>query len=59
MKFGETLPGLSAVSKCLEAQKKNLTEGAEREILISADPIFTHRYENAILKANGTLICKI
>ena len=31
----------------------------DRDIAINADPVFTHRYENAILKANGILICKI
>ena len=31
----------------------------EKDIPIDADPIFTHRYENAILKKNGILICKI
>ena len=31
----------------------------DRDIVINADPVFTHRYENAILKANGILICKI
>ena len=30
-----------------------------KDVPISADPIFTHRYENGILKANGILICKI
>ena len=33
--------------------------GTEKDIPIDADPIFTHRYENAILKKNGILICKI
>lgn len=31
----------------------------DQDIPISADPIFTHRYENAILKADGILICRI
>ena len=31
----------------------------EKDIPIQATPIFSHRYENAILKANGILICKI
>ena len=33
--------------------------GTEKDIPITADPIFTYRYENAILKANGILVCKI
>lgn len=31
----------------------------EKDIPIPADPIFTYKYENAILKANGILICRI
>ena len=31
----------------------------DKDIPISADPVFTYRYENAILKANGILICRI
>lgn len=31
----------------------------DKDIPIEANPIFTHRYENAILKANGIFICRI
>ena len=31
----------------------------DKDIPIDANPIFTHHYENAILKANGILICGI
>lgn len=31
----------------------------EKDIPLSADPIFSYKYENAVLKANGILICKI
>lgn len=33
--------------------------GSDQDIPISATPIFTHKYENAVLKANGILICTI
>ena len=32
---------------------------AQKDIPLSADPIFSYKYENAVLKANGILICKI
>ena len=31
----------------------------DKDIPLSADPIFSYQYENAILKANGILICRI
>ena len=31
----------------------------QTDIRIPADPVFTYKYENAILKANGILICRI
>ena len=31
----------------------------DRDIPISADPVFAHKYENGILKVNGILICRI
>ena len=33
--------------------------GSDRDIPISAEPLFAHGYENGILKANGILICRI
>ena len=33
--------------------------GTDKDIPINADPIFTYKYENAMLKANGILICII
>jgi len=33
--------------------------GTDKDIPIHAESIFTYRYENAILKANGILICRI
>ena len=30
-----------------------------KDIPIEADPLFTYKYENAILKADGILICRI
>ena len=33
--------------------------GTDQDIPIRANPVFTYQYENAILKANGILICRI